>query len=222
MFKIMRRIGHAILTWDEEALVHLPRTFITPGGCPGGHPPRFSPFCWVKTTPTCGGVTQAAARSPHSCHRQPPQRHAPAGTACVLRRSGESHPREIRRFHPGQHQFQPRQRLFPARTVQAGETPGETPQFGKAGVGMSRPFAEALRDHKQAVFEAFQRLIRNCRAHFPGCRSLSGSPDRRSGRVPAYRFEQRARSRHERGQCGPWLLSQKPDPQRCTTGWKPS
>ena len=24
MFQIMRRIGHAILTWDEEALIHLP------------------------------------------------------------------------------------------------------------------------------------------------------------------------------------------------------
>ena len=36
---------------------------------------------------------------------------------------------------------------------------GEAPQFGKAAVGMSRVYAEGLRDHKQAILDAFKQMI---------------------------------------------------------------
>ena len=50
--------------------------------------------------------------------------------------------------------FFPAQNLFkPARKSD------EKPSFGKAAVGMSREYAEGLRDHKQAVFETFKQLI---------------------------------------------------------------
>jgi hypothetical protein len=37
--------------------------------------------------------------------------------------------------------------------------PEETARFGRAAKGMSREYAQGLSDHKQAVFESFQRLI---------------------------------------------------------------
>jgi hypothetical protein len=50
--------------------------------------------------------------------------------------------------------FYPAQNLF--RPV---KNEGEEPQFGKAAVGMSREYAEGLRDHKLAVFKTFKQLI---------------------------------------------------------------
>ena len=44
--------------------------------------------------------------------------------------------------------------FFPAQNLfRPADNPGEAPQFGKAAVGMSREYAEGLRDHKQAIFE---------------------------------------------------------------------
>jgi hypothetical protein len=58
--------------------------------------------------------------------------------------------------------------FFPAQNLFKPPThPDEAPQFGKAGVGMTRAFAEALRDQKQAVFTAFQTLIPELARAFP-------------------------------------------------------
>jgi hypothetical protein len=58
--------------------------------------------------------------------------------------------------------FFPTQNLF-----QPVKNPGEEPVFGKAGRGMTREYAEGFRDHKQAVFEDFQRLIPDLEQAFP-------------------------------------------------------
>jgi hypothetical protein len=44
---------------------------------------------------------------------------------------------------------------------------GETPRFGRAARGMSRDYAEGLRDHKLAVFRDFQRMIPELEKSFP-------------------------------------------------------
>jgi hypothetical protein len=50
--------------------------------------------------------------------------------------------------------------FFPAQNLfRPTNDTGEEPQFGKAAVGMSREFAEGLRDHKEAIFDAFKKLI---------------------------------------------------------------
>jgi len=53
----------------------------------------------------------------------------------------------VNAFFPAQNLFQPAKRA------------GETPQFGKAAVGMSREYAEGLRDHKQDIFNSFKQMI---------------------------------------------------------------
>jgi hypothetical protein len=45
--------------------------------------------------------------------------------------------------------------------------PGKIPAFGRAARGMSRGYAEGLRDHKLAVFEHFKKLIPELEKAFP-------------------------------------------------------
>jgi surface carbohydrate biosynthesis protein len=58
--------------------------------------------------------------------------------------------------------FTPVQNLF-----QPAEQPGLPPKFGRAAKGMTREYAEGLRDHKQAVFEDFQHMIPALHKAFP-------------------------------------------------------
>jgi len=45
--------------------------------------------------------------------------------------------------------------------------PGDMPKFGRGARGMSREFAEGLRDHKQAVFQDFQQIVPAIERSFP-------------------------------------------------------
>jgi hypothetical protein len=45
--------------------------------------------------------------------------------------------------------------------------PGKQARFGQAARGMTREYAEGFRDHKQAVFEDFQKLIPELERAFP-------------------------------------------------------
>jgi surface carbohydrate biosynthesis protein len=62
----------------------------------------------------------------------------------------------VNAFYPGLNLFVPP------------DKPGEKPRYGRAAKGMSRAYAEGLRDHKQAIFEQFQQLIPALEQTFPG------------------------------------------------------
>jgi hypothetical protein len=49
------------------------------------------------------------------------------------------------------------------------DSPGKPAQFGRAARGMSREYAQGLHDHKQAIFESFQRLIPKLEDAFSNC-----------------------------------------------------
>jgi surface carbohydrate biosynthesis protein len=61
----------------------------------------------------------------------------------------------VNAFYPAQNLFQPVRE------------PGEKARFGQAARGMTREYAEGLRDHKQAVFRDFQQLIPALGKAFP-------------------------------------------------------
>jgi surface carbohydrate biosynthesis protein len=170
MFKIMHRIGHAILTWDEEALVHLPADIY--------YSRRLSPvairyvahlFAWGEDNADLWrGYPHLPQDLPIHVTGNPrndmlrPELHAFYADQVrhiretfghlILINTNFNH---VNAFFPAQNLFKPNQK------------PGRPPRFGKAGVGMTRPFAEALRNHKQAVFEAFQHLIPELSRAFP-------------------------------------------------------
>jgi surface carbohydrate biosynthesis protein len=169
MFWVMRWAGHQILTWDEEALVHLPADVY--------YSRRLSPvairyvnrlFAWGEDN------AELWRRYPHLPPDMPI--HVTGNPRNdMLRPELQAFYAEeveaIRRAHGDYFlintNFNHVNAFFPAQNLFKPAPPGRRPKFGKAGVGMTRTYAEGLRDHKQAVFEAFQRLIPRLAAAFP-------------------------------------------------------
>ncbi|MBN2331741.1 MAG: hypothetical protein JXO49_10110 [Deltaproteobacteria bacterium] len=170
MFRIMRQLGHAIAVWDEEALIHPPaETYFTRRLSPAAISQVSHLFAWGED-------------NSHLWRQYP---HLPAGLPIhvtgnprgdMLRPDMQpffaAEVRQRRQEHGDfilintnfsfVNAFYPELNLF-----QSAENPGQLPAYGRAAVGMERHFAENLRDHKQAVFADFQRLIPALEREFP-------------------------------------------------------
>ena len=170
MFRIIHKLGHEIVTWDEEALVHLPPEMY--------YSRRLSPltmkyvshlFAWGEDNAELwrqypefpAGLPIHITGNPRNDMLRP-----------EMRAFYESDVKEIRNVY-GEfilintnfnhvNSFSPVQNLF-----QPGKNSGEESIFGKAARGMTREYAEGLRDHKIAIFEDFQRLIPALEQAFP-------------------------------------------------------
>jgi len=170
MFQIMSRLGHEIVSWDEEALVHLPADMYFSR--------RLSPrslkyvshlFAWGddnaalwrqypgmrKALPIhVTGNPRGDLLRPEICdfYRTDAEEIRCCYGKFILVNTNFNH---VNAFFPSQNLFRP--------VTRAGAIAG----FGKAGKGMSREFAGTLRDHKQALFEYFQQLIPMLEQAFP-------------------------------------------------------
>ena len=170
MFRIIYKLGHEIVTWDEEALVHLPPEIY--------YSRRLSPFTmkyvshlfawgednaklWRQYPEFPAGLPIHITGNPRNDMLRP-----------EMRAFYENDVQEIRNVH-GEfilintnfnhvNSFSPVQNLF-----QPGKNRGEESIFGKAAKGMNREYAEGLRDHKTAIFGHFQRLIPALEQAFP-------------------------------------------------------
>ena len=170
MFRIMAKIGHEILSWDEEALVHLPPEMYFSR--------RLSPrtmkylshlFAWGEDNAELWRQYPEFPRelpihitgNPRNDLLRPEMRAFYDNEAKALRKAHgdfilmNTNFNHVNAFFPAQNLFQPVQ------------NPGEGPVFGKAGRGMTREYAEGFRDHKQAIFKDFQRLIPMLEQAFP-------------------------------------------------------
>jgi surface carbohydrate biosynthesis protein len=169
-FRVARRFRHEIVTWDEEALVHLPaETYFSRRLHPAAIKHVTHLFAW--------------GRDNVDLWRQYP--YLPKGTSIHITgtpRSDMLRP-EICPFYENEvadlvraygnfilvntnfnhvNAFGADMNLFKPATK-----PWNKAKFGRAARGMSRQYAEGLRDHKQAVFEDFQRLIPELDRAFP-------------------------------------------------------
>ena len=160
--KIARKLGHEIAAWDEDALVHLPpETYFSR---------RLSPV-------SIGCLSHLFAWGEDNAElwRQYPELppglpiHVTGNPRNDLLRSEilpfyEKEVNKIREKYGDfilintnfnhVNAFSPIRNLFlPA------DNPGEKPKFGRAARGMTREYAEGLRDLKQATFEHFQEMI---------------------------------------------------------------
>jgi surface carbohydrate biosynthesis protein len=170
MFQIMRRLGHAILTWDEEALVHLPPDIY--------YSRRLSPVAiryvsqlfawgddnadlWRRYPHLPDDLPIHVTGNPRNDMLRPELHGFYAEQIRTLRETyGDfvlinTNFNHVNAFFPAQNLFKPARR------------PDAPLEFGKAGVGMTRAYAEGLRAHKQAIFEAFQRLLPELTRVFP-------------------------------------------------------
>jgi surface carbohydrate biosynthesis protein len=171
MFKIMRQLGHIILTWDEEALVHLPPEIY--------YSRRLSPVAirYVSHLFAWGNDNAELWRQYPHLPRDLPIHVTGNPRNDMLRPELHAfYEEEVRRIHDrfGDYllintNFNHVNAFFPAQNLfKPLKHPGEAPRFGKAGVGMPVGFAEALRDQKLAVLKSFQVLIPKLSQALPG------------------------------------------------------
>ena len=170
MLQIMHKIGHEIVAWDEEALVHLPpETFFSRRISPTGIKHVSHLFAWGQDNadlwrqyPNLSSETPIhITGNPRGDMLRPEMRDFYAKEIKALHKAyGDfilinTNVNHVNAFYPHQNLFMPV------------KSPGEIPRFGKAARGMSREFAEGLRAHKQALFNDFKKLIPSIAKAFP-------------------------------------------------------
>ena len=162
MFRIMHKLGQKIVSWDEEALVHLPAEMYFSR--------RLSPrslkyvshlFAWGEDNARLWRAYPLMPKekpihitgNPRGDLLRDEVRAFYAEDADALRKQYgkfilvNTNFNHVNAFYPGQNLFRP-------ATKRGGKK-----RFGKAAKGMSVGFAEKLCDHKQALFDAFKELI---------------------------------------------------------------
>jgi surface carbohydrate biosynthesis protein len=170
MFRIMRCLGHEVVAWDEEALVHLPaETYYSRRLSPVAmnHVSRF--FAWGEDNAelwrqyphlpkdavidVTGNPRNDLLRPElHSYYDKEVEEIKKAHGNFILVNTNFNH---VNAFTQVQNLFQPVEKA------------GDIPKFGRAAKGMTREYAEGLRDHKQAIFEDFKHMIPVLDAAFP-------------------------------------------------------
>ena len=170
IFQIMHKLGHEIVAWDEEALVHpQAETYYRRRVCPLGMRHLSHIFAWGEDNAELwrqyphlpNGITIHITGNPRGDLLRPEMLGFYERDADELRRTyGEfilinTNFNHVNAFSPDLNLLRPVKK------------PGEEPKLGRAAKGMSRDYAEGLRDHKQAIFEHFQRLIPSLEQAFP-------------------------------------------------------
>jgi surface carbohydrate biosynthesis protein len=170
MFRIMLKLGHKVVAWDEEALVHLPaETYYSRRLSPDAmaHVSLF--FAWGEDNAELwqqyphlpkGAAIHITGNPRNDLLR--PELHAyyENDVAKIKKAHGDfilvnTNFNHVNAFTPVQNLFQPV------------EKPGDIPKFGRAAKGMSREYAEGLWRHKQAIFKDFQQMIPALDKAFP-------------------------------------------------------
>ena len=170
LFKVAHRVGHNIVAWDEEALVHLPpETYFSD---------RLSPVAmqyvshllawgqgnanlWRQYPNLPNGIPIHLTGNPRVDMLRPEMRSFFAEDVEKIRKSCgnfilvNTNFNHVNAFSPEMNLFKPVKK------------PGDMPKFGRGARGMSREFAEGLRDHKQAVFQDFQQIVPAIERSFP-------------------------------------------------------
>jgi len=213
MFRLIRDLGHDIIAWEEEALVH--------------PPPEV--FYTLRLSPrTMRYVSRLFAWGEDNRELMAAYPHLPPGLAMHVTGNprGDMLRPELRGFFDEEvralrqeygefllintnftdvNPFLPELGLF----VPSAD-PARPPRFGQAGKGMPRPFAEGLRRHKQAILDDFLAMIPALERAMPGVTLvLRPHPSEHHGvyhelarRCPAVRVA-------HRGNVLPWLLASR-------------
>lgn len=223
MFKILRQLGHEIVAWDEEALVHPPpEIYFTRRLSPETIKEVSHLFAWGREN------FDLFKKYPDLPQKLPIHISGnPRGD--MLRTDMRSYfDREVEKLRqaygdfilintnfPDVNAFVPGLNLFLPP-----DNPGGKTRLGQAGLGMSRPFAEMLRNHKQAIFENFMQLIPMLEQAFPDCTIVIRPHPTENDRVYHEIAKQGRRIRvNNDGGIVPWLLAMRAMVHNgCTTG----
>ena len=223
MFRIMRNLGHKIVAWDEEALVHLPaETYYSRRLSPSAMKHVSHLFAWGEDNALLwrqypylpkNAIIHVTGNPRNDLLR--PELHAyyDSEVAKITKTYGDfilvnTNFNHVNAFTLVQNLFQPSRKA------------GEIPQFGRAAKGMSREYAEGLRDHKKAIFEDFQRMIPALDKMFPDY-NIVVRPHPTESQMIYHDIAARCRRVRvtNEGNVVPWLLATKALVHNsCTTG----
>jgi surface carbohydrate biosynthesis protein len=222
-FWVAAKYGHDIITWDEEALVHLPpETYFSRRLNPAAIRYVSHLFAWGEENAELWrqyshlpqGIPIHVTGNPRSDLLRP-NLHAYYAAEVEKIRSEFGDFILVNTNFNHVNAFGPDMNLF--KSV---KNSSETPKFGRAARGMTREYAEGLRDHKLAVFADFQRMIPELEKSFPD-HTIVVRPHPTESHEAYRRIAagcQRVKVTNE-GNVVPWLLSAKALIHNgCTTG----
>lgn len=170
MFRIMHHLGHDIVAWDEEALVHLPaETYYSRRLSPKAMSYVSHFLAWGEDNAElwrqypyfpAGRPIHITGNPRNDLLRPEIRSFYQADVDAIRRQFGNfilvnTNFNHVNAFTPVQNLFQPPR------------TPGETPRMGRAAKGMTREYAGGLFRHKKAVFGHFQEMIPKLDEWFP-------------------------------------------------------
>lgn len=169
-FRAASRLGHEIVTWDEEALVHLPaETYFSRRLNPSAIRFVSHLFAWGQDNVDLWRqyphlpqeISIHVTGTPRSDMLRPEIYPFYENEVAELRRTHgnfilvNTNFNHVNAFGADMNLFKPASK------------PGKKQKFGRAARGMTREYAEGFRDHKQAVFENFLQLIPELDKSFP-------------------------------------------------------
>jgi surface carbohydrate biosynthesis protein len=165
-----RMLGHECVAWDEEALVRLPpETYFSRRLSSKAVRNVSHLFAWGQDNADLwrqypelpAGIPIHITGNPRGDLLRPELRSFYAEIVEELRNTNRDFILINTNFS-SVNAFTPVQNLF--RPI---DKPENEPKLGRLAEGMSREYAEGLRDHKQSIFEAFQHLIPAIEKTFP-------------------------------------------------------
>jgi len=216
-------LGHKIASWDEEALVHLPaEIYYSRRLSPAGLRHVALLFAWGednaelwrqypdlpagKPIHVTGNPRNDLLRTEIRPYYENEVKHIRNTHGdFILVNTNFNH---VNAFYPGQNLFKP-------ATEQ-----GAAAELGQAARGMPRAYAEGFRDHKQAIFEDFQKLIPALEKSFPD-RTIVVRPHPTENQAVYRNIAERCRRVNvtNEGNVVPWLMAaQALIHNGCTTG----
>jgi surface carbohydrate biosynthesis protein len=169
-FRLAKKFDHEIITWDEEALVHLPpETYFSRRLHPEAIRQVSHLFAWGQGNVELwrqypqlpDNLPIHSVGNPRTDMLRPEMQPFYKDEVQALRDTyGDfllinTNFNHVNAFGPDMNLFQPV------------NNPGEIAKFGRAAKGMSREYAESLWNHKQAVFKDFQKMIPQLEKAFP-------------------------------------------------------
>jgi surface carbohydrate biosynthesis protein len=169
-FRVAQRFDVEMVTWDEEALVHLPpETYFSRRLDPRSIKYVSHLFAWGKDN------AQLWRQYPHLPDGMPIHVTGNPRSDMLRPELRPFYQKEVRRYQARYgdfilvntnfnhvNAFGPDMNLFKPT-----KNSGQQARFGRAARGMSRDYAEGLRDHKQALFKDFQHIIPRLEEAFP-------------------------------------------------------
>lgn len=222
-FRVAKRFGHEIVAWDEEALVHLPaETYFSRRLDPKAIKFVSHFFAWGKGNAELWRQYPQLPENkaihitgnPRIDLLRPELRIFYEQEAAEFRKQyGDfilvnTNFNHVNAFGPDMNLFKPAKRS------------GQKPKFGRAARGMSREYAEGLRDHKLAVLEEFKKIIPKLEGAFPD-HTIVVRPHPTENHEVYHKIAKRSKRIKvtNEGNVVPWLMAAKALIHNgCTTG----